>query len=51
MYQTCELLHSVLRKLPDGRWGIAKPLGISLWQRIKDAWAVLSGKAAAVRWY
>jgi len=34
----------------DGRWIPARPLLGSLWCRIKDAWAVLWGKAEAFKW-
>lgn len=34
-----------------GRWVISKPYQIkTLWTRVKDAWAVLTGKAEAVTW-
>ena len=37
--------------LTDDGWKPAKPLGITLWYRIKGAWSVLRGKSTAVRWY
>lgn len=39
--------------LPNGRWVLARPLNYqhrSLRARIKDAWAVFTGKADAVTW-
>tara|TARA_Y100000034_G_scaffold43496_3_gene53114 strand:- start:32147 stop:32311 length:165 start_codon:yes stop_codon:yes gene_type:complete len=37
-----------------GKWGPAKPLcypGDGFFNRLKDAWAVFTGSAAAVKWY
>lgn len=38
-------------QLKDGRYELARPLGVSLFQRIKAAWLVLTNKACALRWY
>lgn len=35
----------------DGKWVIARPLKDRLFQRIKDAWKVVTGKADAVMFY
>ena len=32
----------------DGPWWIAKPLPPLFWQRVRDAWAVLTGRCLAV---
>jgi hypothetical protein len=37
------------QQLPSGLWAPAKYL-ITTKQRIKDAWAVLTGEAEAVKW-
>lgn len=36
---------------PHLRWKMARPLGISLWQRIKAAWVILNNDGCVVRWY
>jgi len=38
------------RKEIDGQWVPARPLPGPFWWTVKDAWAVLTGKADAVRW-
>ena len=32
------------------RWVPARPLNSSFWERIRDAWAVLTGRADAFIW-
>lgn len=47
------LILDTQRKLLDGRWIPARPLNEdykSLKQRIKEAWAVFTGKASAFTW-
>jgi hypothetical protein len=38
-------------RLVDGRWRLARPLGVTLGMRLRAAWLVLKNEAAAVRWY
>jgi hypothetical protein len=35
----------------DDIWVLARPLQPCFWRRVKDAWAVLRGKAEAVKFY
>ena len=34
----------------EGRWIPSRPVPGPLWSRLRDAWAVLWGRAEAVRW-
>ena len=44
-------LSDVQTEVQPGVWETAKPLGVTLRDRIRGALAVLRGEAAAVRWY
>ena len=33
-----------------GRWLLCRPVGLGVWSRVRDAWAVLTGKADALFW-
>ena len=35
----------------DGRWVASRPLPASFWERLRDAWAVLLGRAEAVKFW
>ncbi len=54
MYNITYLNENQTEYAPD-QWGPAKPILMSgwygRWLRIRDAWAVLRGDAAAVRWF
>ena len=42
------------REYAPGKWGPAKPIaypGMGLFSRLRDAWLVFRGKAAAVDWH
>jgi len=41
---------NVLTEVSPGKWVPARPLGSPWWWRVKDAWAVLCGKADAFKW-
>lgn len=42
VHTTCEI---------DGHWVISRPLPGTFWDRLRDAWLVLIGKADAVTFY
>lgn len=49
-----EDLNSSQKEYEPGKWGPAKPLGYpgdGFIGRLKGAWAVFTGRAAAVKWY
>ncbi len=50
-YREAAKLFENQTQTPEGRWMVAKPLGISLLQRLQAAWLVLKGSACAVTWY
>ncbi len=54
MYDLVELRETQTEYAP-GQWGPAKPLPRRDWRgcyrRVMDAWAVLTGTAAATRWF
>lgn len=49
MLQADSLRHNTV--YIDRKWVCAKPFRRPFWYRIKDAWAVLKGKAEAVSFY
>lgn len=50
MIWTTDMLEN-RREYKPGHWGLAKPVGVTLLDRIRGAWYVLRGMAVAVRWH
>jgi hypothetical protein len=54
MVWNVEQLQETQTEYQTGKWGPAKPIaypGGGFFGRLKAAWAVFTGEAAAVRWY
>jgi hypothetical protein len=50
LFHLMDSVRTIHRRLADGRWVPARPVGGPSWWRVKAAWSVLSGKADAVVW-